>query len=83
MAKIKLNIQGDKITFKKGEGSFSLERETTEFDLKRYFAPTQLTNIITRYNKTEYGWEFFNEEGNRAWCTHADLIKKLNELENE
>ncbi len=83
MAKIKFNIQGDVISFKKGRGSFTLERETSEFDLKRYFALAGLSNIVTSYNKTADGWEYFNKEGKRAWCTHADLIDKLKELENK
>jgi len=81
MAKLKLKMEGDRVTFIKGSGSFSVERETTEFDLKKYFALAKIGKDITRYNKTEYGWEFFNKEGKKAWCTHKDLIEKLRELE--
>ncbi len=83
MAKLKFNIQGDVISFQKGKGSFSLElgAETTELDLKRFFALTKITHIVTKYNKTADGWEYFNQEGKRAWCTHKDLIEKLKELE--
>jgi hypothetical protein len=83
MAKLKFNIKGDVIGFSKGKGCITFEKETTEFDLKRFFALTNITHIVTKYNKTIDGWEYFNQEGKRAWCTHLDLINKLKELENK
>ena len=81
IVKIKLNIAKNKMTFSKGKGSFSLHRQTTREDLNRYFKMAGLTNIISSFNSTDFGWEFFNKEGKRAYCTHEDLIKKLEELE--
>ncbi len=83
MAKLKLNISKDKLTFSKGKGRFSVFRETTEDDLKRYFELANITDIISNFNPTEDGWEFFNQEGKRAYCTHADLIEKLEELQTK
>ncbi len=81
MTKLKFNKHGDVISFQNGKSSFSLEAETTEFDLKRFFALTKITHIVTKYNITLDGWEYFNKEGKRSWCTHSDLKNKLNELE--
>lgn len=83
MSKLKFNKQGDVISFEKGRGSFTLEAESTEFDLKRFFALTKITHFVTKYNKTIDGWEYFNNEGKRAWCTHSDLKNKLKELEGK
>ena len=83
MTKLKIIISDKKITFSKGKGSFSLHKETTEADLKRYFELANITEIISHFNKTEVGWVFFNKEEKRAYCTHKDLIEKLEELENK
>ena len=81
MAKIRLNISKDAMTFSKGRGRFSLHRGTTREDLERYFELAGITHIISSFKAADDGWEFFNKEGKRACCTHRDLIEKLNELE--
>ncbi len=83
MTKIKFSVSKNKLTFSKGQGKFSLYRETTEDDLKRYFELVNQTNIISHFNQTEDGWEFFNTDGKRAYCTHADLIEKLEQLQRK
>jgi len=83
MAKIRLKILKDAMTFRKGSGRFSLRRETTRQDLERYFELAGITHIISSFKAADDGWEFVNKEGQRACCTHRDLIEKLNELEQE
>ena len=83
MAKIRLNISKDAMTFSKGRGRFSLHRETIREDLERYFELAGITHIISSFKAADDGWEFFNNEGKRAYCTHEDLIKKLEELEED
>lgn len=81
MTKLTLEIKDGKAVFSKGKGSISLELSTSEQDLQRYFELAGIEEIISSYNRTEDGWEFFNKEGKRAWCTDTDLGEKLKELE--
>lgn len=80
MSKIKLIISNDYISFKKGGASFSIYKNTTVDDLKLYFKLAGISDQISNFRETDYGWEFFNNKEERAFCTHEDLINKLKKL---